>query len=273
MESKTKPILITLLIATTITSGWLLVKNNSDKIEAAKERSVYAAEKELLNKEVNEIALEKKKVSDVSSLRKAKIDSLIKILDLKNHEIQRLIADNSKARDLRRKLADLEQTRIELRKEVTYLKQNESNMNLASSGLEAELMELKAQNEKLYAELLIAKSLDTNNMLVRNVKRNQKITSFASRTKVISLSFDYPNDQIGSLDVSIKTPDGKTYNSTNRELVSIVPSKEPVTETTGVALKRMEITLKPEKKFAKGIYKFTILRGADAINTIQVLLK
>lgn len=276
MESnnKTKPVLATLLIATTLTSGWFLIKNNSLKIEASKERSVFAAEKDLLNKEVNELALEKRKFADESSIRKAKIDSLMNVVAMKNSEVRSLLAAKADVNNLKKKLKELEQVRNELNTEIIYLRQNEKKMNLTNSTLEDEIMRLKTENEKLVAELLLSKNLSTDYILVRNLKKNQKITAFASRTKVINVSFDYPSSLINMLEVKVETPDGQTYTSSDRELLSVIPSNEPALEnTTAVPLKRMELNFKPKKKLTKGIYKFNITNGNEVVNIILVQLK
>lgn len=276
MESnnKTKPVLATLLIATTLTSGWFLIKNNSLKIEASKERSVFAAEKDLLNKEVNELALEKRKFADESSIRKAKIDSLMNVVDMKNSEVRSLLAAKADVNNLKKKLKELEQVRNELNTEIIYLRQNEKKMNLTNSTLEEEIMRLKTENEKLVAELLLSKNLSTDYILVRNLKKNQKITAFASRTKVINVSFDYPSSLVNMLEVKVETPDGQTYTSSDRELLSVIPSNEPALEnTTAVPLKRMELNFKPKKKLTKGIYKFNITNGNEVVNIILVQLK
>lgn len=276
MESnnKTKPVLATLLIATTLTSGWFLIKNNSLKIEASKERSVFAAEKDLLNKEVNELALEKRKFADESSIRKAKIDSLMNVVAMKNSEVRSLLAAKADVNNLKKKLKELEQVRNELNTEIIYLRQNEKKMNLTNSTLEDEIMRLKTENEKLVAELLLSKNLSTDYILVRNLKKNQKITAFASRTKVINVSFDYPSSLINMLEVKVETPDGKTYTSSDRELLSVIPSNEPALENTSeLPLKRMELNFKPKKKLAKGIYRFNITNGNEVVNIILVQLK
>lgn len=276
MESnnKTKPVLATLLIATTLTSGWFLIKNNSLKIEASKERSVFAAEKDLLNKEVNELALEKRKFADESSIRKAKIDSLMNVVAMKNSEVRSLLAAKADVNNLKKKLKELEQVRNELNTEIIYLRQNEKKMNLTNSTLEDEIMRLKTENEKLVAELLLSKNLSTDYILVRNLKKNQKITAFASRTKVINVSFDYPSSLVNMLEVKVETPDGQTYTSSDRELLSIIPSNEPALENTSeLPLKRMELNFKPKKKLTKGIYKFNITNGNEVVNIILVQLK
>ncbi len=276
MESnnKTKPVLATLLIATTLTSGWFLIKNNSQKIEASKERSVFAAEKDLLNKEVNELALEKRKFADESSIRKAKIDSLMNVVDMRNSEVRSLLAAKADVNNLKKKLKELEQVRNELNTEIIYLRQNEKKMNLTNSTLEEEIMRLKTENEKLVAELLLSKNLSTDYILVRNLKKNQKITAFASRTKVINVSFDYPSSLVNMLEVKVETPDGQTYTSSDRELLSVIPLNEPALENTSeLSLKRMELNFKPRKKLTKGIYKFNITNGNEVVNIILVQLK
>jgi myosin heavy subunit len=273
-NNRTKLLLISLLIATTLTSRWFLIKNNSLKIEASKEKSVSAAEKDLLNKEVNELAMEKRKLADENSTRKAKIDSLMGLVDIKNNEVRNLLAVNADAKNLRKKLKELEQVRNELKNEVDYLKQNETKLNLTNSNLESELSRLKTEIENLHAELLLSKNLSSDYILVRNLKRNQKITAFASRTKVINVSFDYPSGLVNTLEVTVETPGGKTYSSAEKEFVSVTPSNAPALESSSpTPLKRMDLNFKPGKKLAKGIYKFNITNGKEVVNSILVQLK
>lgn len=275
MESnKTKLVLTTLLIATTLTSGWFLIRNNSLKIEASKEKSVSAAEKDLLNKEVNELALEKRKFADESSIRKAKIDSLMNVVDTKNIEVRNLLVAKADVVNLKKKLKELELAKNELNKEIIYLRQNEKNLNLTNSSLEGEILRLKTENEKLISELLLSKNLTTDYILVRNLKKNQKITAFASRTKVINVSFDYPSTLVNTLDIKVETPDGQNYSAADKELVSVTASNEPALDnSSALPLKRMELNFKPKKKLTKGIYKFNIINGNEVVNIILVQLK
>jgi hypothetical protein len=146
-------------------------------------------------------------------------------------------------------------------------------MDNYNKSIQKELETLRMENERLYADLMIARSTNSNNIFIKSVKRNQKITAIARLTKVIDLSFDFPENQTQNLEVSILTPDGKSYTTLNKNLVSVSQSKDPAMEVAGIPQKRMELNFRPEKRFKKGIYKFTVFNGIDPVTTIQVQLK
>lgn len=254
--------------------GWLLVKNNSDKIEAAKEKSVLIAEKDLLTKEARDLALEKRKINDLNADQKKRIDDLMSTLNTKDAEISRLFANQANINDLRKKLKEIELVRNELKTEVDNLRNSLGYEKDTNKGLEMDVDKLRMENERLLAELMVSKSFQSNDFMVKGVKGNEKITAWARRTKVINFSFDFPASHLSELDVKIYTPDGKTYTTANKDLVSIAPmSTEAAPNAEGLTTKRMMVTLKPEKRFQKGIYRFAVQKSSENIATMQLQLK
>lgn len=76
------------------------------------------------------------------------------------------------------------------------------------------------------------------------------------------------------LEVKVETPDGQTFSSTEKNLVTIAPSNTPAMESaSAIPLKRMDLIFKPGKKLVKGIYKFNIIKNNEVVNIILVQLK
>lgn len=274
-KNKTNVLLTSMLTASLVFGGWMAVKNKTSKMEAAKERSVLLSEKDMLTKEAKSLAAEKDKFLNLSSDRKKRIDELTMNLDAKGLEINRLMNENANLNKLKIKIKEYEQVKNELINEVAYLKRTINGANLSKSEMEAEMNHLRLQNEKLSSELTFLKTLNLNDFMVKGVKRNNKVTSFANRSKEISLTFDIPEGYTNDLTASVLTPDGKTIFSSTNEILTI-RSTEEATETVfpgGMKAKRMELILKPEKKFSKGVYKFTVYKSKETIETILLQLR
>lgn len=274
-NNKTKVVLSSMLALSVFFGGWMVIKNKSARIEAAKEKSVLLTEKDLLTKEARDLALEKQKFANLSSDRQNRIDELMLDLSTKNAEINRLAAENANLKELRKKVKEFEQVKNELRNEIASLKNTLNGANMSNSDLLSKLDGLMLENEKLNSELVFLKSLNSNEFLVKGVKRSKKITAFASRTKEISLSFDFPEEYLKDLDVNVLTPGGKTIGSGEKELLTIRPTDEATNTVypSGLKAKRVELILKPEKKFSKGMYKFTVSKANNPVETILLQLK
>jgi hypothetical protein len=249
--------LTAMLAASIVFGGWMVIKNKSARIETAKERSVLLAEKDMLTREAKSLSGERLKFANLSTERKKKIDELLVNLDAKNSEIQKLSRENANLKLLRKKVSEFEQIKNELNNEIAILRSNLHGVNENRSEMASELDHLRMENEKLSSEILFLKTLNTNDFLVQGIKRNNKITAFAGRSKEISLSFDFPDEFIKDLKVSVQTPGGKSYLSTNNNFLSIKATDKPITAVypSGLNAKRMEMIFKPGSKFEKGIYR------------------
>jgi DNA repair exonuclease SbcCD ATPase subunit len=273
--NKTNLVLIVLLILSLLFGGWSLIKNKSNKNEALKTKSVLMAEKDMLNKDLKDMAAEKKKAIDLNRDLNSRIGELLKEIEIKNNERQRLLADNAKVNVLRKNLKEMEQERNALKNLVDNQKSSIEELNKSNSDLQVELQALQAEQERLNTELMLVKSIHSSDFLVRGVKKNQKITAVNRWTKTIKLSFDFPEKYINDLEVNILTPDKETFTtSANKDLISLTQSGNVSSVyPSGLAAKGMELSLKPDKKFAKGIYKFTVLKGTETVATMQLQLK
>lgn len=276
MESKDtliKSLLGGLTLTMMTTTGWLALKNKTERDEFAKEKSVFAAEKQMYTKSLKELAAEKQNLANLSSDRKKRIEELLNEIDGKNREITWLTSEKSKSQNLKKKIGELEQTRLELMAELDNVNRDLKYINLSNSALENEMDLLRIQNEKLYSELLFSKALNSNVSLIQGVKGNDKITAWARLSKEINFSFDYPADNISEMDILIQTPDGRTFTSKDTDKVSLITGNEEQKNLNGIATKRVHLSLKPEKKFAKGIYNFTVLKSTSTVATYQIQLK
>jgi len=72
-------VLVILLILSFLFGGWLLVRNKSNKNEASKTKSVLMAEKEMLNKELSDMATDKRKTLDLNRDLNNRINELLKV--------------------------------------------------------------------------------------------------------------------------------------------------------------------------------------------------
>jgi hypothetical protein len=273
-NDRVKIILAAITILSLLSSGIFIMKNKSAKIESDKAKSVLVAEKDMLNMEIKDLITERKKLVDTTNEQSNRIKQLLTDIDKKNSEIQRLLNDNAKVKDLRNKLKELEEIKNELQKEVESQKGNIDELSKINTKLENNILALTNDNDRLNSELMFVKSVHSSDFLINGVKRNEKITAFAKRSKTIKLSFDFPANHINEIEVSVVTPEGKIYTTVNKEYIFLTPSKEKAGEyPSGISAKRMELWVKPEKKFSKGIYKITILAGTETVATMQIQLK
>lgn len=252
----------------------MVVKNKSAKLTAAKEKSILIAEIDMLNLEIKDLSTERKQIySDKDALQK-RINELLAEIESKNLKINNLLAENARTKDLNRKIAELENNKNKINSEIERLKEENKQLSATSLISRNENQELKDKNEKLEAEIILLKSFHSNDFLVNGIKRNQKITAFAKRTNTISLQFDFPEKKINDLNINILSPDGKTLTLKDSDNVRLTKMDDAtVIYSSGTTANRMLLQVKPEKKFAKGIYKFTLLSGSEAVSTILIQLK
>ena len=271
---RTKVILSVLLISSLAFGGVMLLKNKSAKIETPKEESVFLAEKDQLNKEIRNLANDKETLNSLNNEQKQRIEELLKQVELKNREIQRMVNSNAKVKELTTKLKELEAIRDKLKNECSGLYKEIEDKNLLNEELGSQISILKSTNDRLSLELSILKSLHSGNMLVNGVKRNQKITVLASRSRVISLDFDFPEKYLNEIGISIQTPENKTFKLEDTEFVKLTEmTANSSTDVNGISIKRMKLLFKSQKKFAKGIYTFTILRSSEKIASVQIKMR
>jgi outer membrane murein-binding lipoprotein Lpp len=266
--------LIVLLLLSLFGSGWLYLSNDLAKIEAEKQRQELLSDKDLLNNEINDLIKQNKEASDINLKQKSRLDSLIKVVDFKDQEIQRLIAGNVSNTELKKKINELSSIRNELKAEVEKLKNELLVVQSANKDLEKNIDDLKLENEQLTTKLEFVKSLHANSYLVSGIKRSGKISAFSRWSKTIHLSFNYPEKYITSLDVKIIDPNGNKFSLSDKELVTLKKGSFIENENIGdLKMCQMELVLKPEKRFSKGVYKFLILQSSEEIETIQIQLK
>ncbi|HEY9123158.1 MAG TPA: hypothetical protein PK252_02345 [Bacteroidales bacterium] len=76
-----------------------------------------------------------------------------------------------------------------------------------------------------------------------------------------------------SIDKSVLTTEKSMLKQSNNELAAEKRALCDENFEQKEKIERMMETFKPEKKFTKGIYKFSIMKGTETVSTMQFQLK
>lgn len=164
------------------------------------------------------------------------------------------------------RVADLE------RMNATH-KNERDQLNNTLASIREENIKLK-QNNEILASLTAA-----DNFRVESMRKKDRLTVVAKRTRKMNVSFEVPNNVAGNVSFTIIRPDGVKVSSNDKSIVYRIvdEGKDLTTATTRIApaakMKKVEMNYQPKEKLPSGIYKIEIRNGDKKITTCQIRLR
>lgn len=266
-------------------SGLFLVNNmklkNNLSAEKVKSEKLLS-EKLSLDKTLSHI---QKNVAELKSknttLDKAIAESNRKIQE-KNEEINKLTAQNASVKDLKKKLAELENLKQQMNAEMAELNQSLAKAKAENSKLNEQIASATKANSGLANDNSILKALVSNNYRTEALRgKNERLTVKSRQTNKLLVSFDLPGNVDNDVHFKVLTPQGKELSSKTDLSASIqitengdalLASSNP-SENGGPGTKRVEMTYKPTQKLTKGVYQFNLYNGERFLGSTQLRLK
>ncbi len=249
---------------------WKDEKSKNEQIQNEKQK--LGTEVSGLKKEVNTLASQNAELN--SSLASA--NSTIAERDRKIQGLSKeVIAMNS----LRKKYKDSEAERASLQTQMTGLNNQVNSLRNEKDQLNKNLMAVREENKKLKETNDILTSLTAENFRIETMKRKDRLTVIAKRTRKMNVSFDVPQNVADNVRFTIVRPDGKKINSEDKSIsYRIVDDSKNLTASTSNAApvaktKKVEMKYEPKEKLPAGVYQIEIRNGDKKINTCQVRLR
>lgn len=259
------------------TNTQLEEKLNSEKLKSES----MLSEKLALEKEINKFK------SDLRSLQ-GKNEDLDKILDATNKKLEgkdleyrKLQKQNASLFQVRKQYQELLQLKDELEQQLTQYNASLKQLKSANEDLTKTVALLQQKNDALKLELNSARLLAFNDVKIESIKKNNKLTVNARRTRKFLLNIDVPSGS-DDLKFTIKDPSGRELTSKDGSMTSRVVSNSSnpsyVASLNGfypdeAAYKKVEMVYTPAHKLSAGIYKIEIADKNGSIGSLQVRLK
>lgn len=201
-------------------------------------------------------------------------------LDEKNKELQNLRQDYSNSGSFKNEIRNLKIQKEKLESLNAELTAALARTNLDNESLNELIISLKEHNNRLTENNRLLTAMSANNYRIDATRgKKNKITSFAARTKKITLGFDVPENVVEKIRFTIITPEGKSISNENDGLSWSVCNNgqlmASLTLSTGdiQVTKRIEMCYKPDSKLTPGIYKIDIYNNESYMGSCQVKLR
>lgn len=278
-----------LLILALMGSLYFYNTGQTHKSDAAKAHMAHdsiLALKHQLDQEIagmrNELASAKGRNEDLDR----KLAESTSELNMRQAEIDRLIAANANSNALRRQLTDLKAERESLNEKILALTTQNQNLSAENQRLLNSINVL--ENDKLALQnKLSATDFAANragNFRVDMRKNNGKVTSKAKRTRDVLISFDMPANAAppgnlkNNLYVVLVAPDGIPVTNKSSKSVTLNNGNviTPI-KTQGVDMSQnpqtVEIVLSLDDKIkSKGIYTVRVFTNEGLIGSSQITM-
>ena len=283
--NKIKELLIVTSIILLVLSAVLIVGTQTVKNKLDKEKII--SESLLSEKLKLDESLAKFK-KDLNSLtgRNTQLDQLVtetsRKLQIKETEINKLLAEQASVGKLRKKIAELEALKEQLNKDLANANITIARLKNENDQVNEQMALLEKENEVLTNDNTILMAMVADNYRIEALRgKRDKPTINARRTNKLMVSFDIPASIGNGIYFRIKTPEGQEISSKTDLLTSmriidndddlLVSASQKLVGEPG--LKRVEMEYKPLKKLAKGVYKFNVYNDEKYLGSTQLRLK
>lgn len=262
---------------------WLMnTKRVNSSLEAGLNDEKLKSEQLLSEKLLLEKDIDKMK-GQLVSLKETNLD----LNDAINKATARLQAQEADYKRMKRENASLAQIK-EQRKALTALQSQLENELLAARNANVELEEknkeltnsvamLQEKNRILGNDLNRALFSAVDHSMVQAVKKSQRLTVKAKRTKKLMAHFEVPSG-LKTLSFRITDDRGKVMTEKDGTIVStITPSEQNVTASTDDnqsinALQKVEMTFVPKARLKSGVYTVEILNDNLYVGSMKLKL-
>ena len=216
-----------------------------------------------------------------STLDKMVADANLKILS-KNKEIEKLTAEKVSAKDLQKKINELELLKQKLAREIAELNNSVALANNENKRLNSQLEFYTKKNSGLTSDNSVLKAMISDNYRTEALHgKNEKLTIRARKTNKLLVSFDLPGNAGNNIYFKVVTPQGTEFSSINDLAAAIritengdgllASTSETVAGSAGT--KRVEMTFKPQHKLTQGVYQFNVYNDDRFLGSTQLRLK
>ncbi|WP_372647555.1 hypothetical protein [Draconibacterium sp.] len=240
----------------------------SEKLSKDKQISKYQDDIHLLNTDAKKL---NKRIADTNAQ-----------IQTKNSEIAKFRAESKSAKELQKKMDELEAQHQKLVNELATLNNTLTFTTAENSKLSKQLDQVNANYTALFSDNLILKAMISDNYRTEALRgKNEKLTVNANRTNKLMVSFDLPANSSDNIYFMVTTPKGEELSSKDDLAAAInitnigdgllASNSETIMGSGGT--KRVEMSYKPKQKLAKGIYQFTIYNNERQLGTTQLRLK
>ncbi len=231
---------------------------------------------ELTKKDVADLQVQKRSLEQVVTEANRNLAARIAEAGKLTSQIASLKKFKDKAEELEKQKAQLDKEIDELNKTLMLAQAENSKLNekIASSA---------RANSNLSDDNAILKSMVSDNYRTEAFRgRNEKLTVNARKTNKLQVSFDLPG-QVTEKDLYFRiiTPEGLEFSS-NRDLaatIEIIENNDDLLVSADPAAggiagnRRVEMSFKPQKKLADGVYRFNLYNGDRFLGSTQLRLK
>ena len=273
---------VVLLVLAVLAGGYFFSSNqflsrnlNNEKLNS----EMLLSEKLALQKEVDSF---KTQVSDLSG-KNSELDEVLKQTSLKLQEkeaaLSRISRENGNIKQMRKELADLTQMKNDFESKVLSLNESIQKLNKEKDALNQTIASLQGENKKLTANVDLLSSMTRDNYLVETMKRKDRLTVFARRTKKMSLTFKVPDYVVENISFKIIKPDGKIIEGKeNGVACRVIYGDEGLTASLDGAgtihiTRQIEMIYEPKEKQKPGMYKIEMYIQDTNVGTFNVKLR
>ena len=277
---------LTALLFGSIIGSFILFRSNTrlnDGLSDEKLRSESLLnEKANLTKEIDKLKKDFTALVATNQKNENSLAEMVKKIQEKENRIGQLTKENNSVKDLRKQVADLQQLKSELEKQLQNFREENLKLMADNEIMENLMASLKSTNASLNQDLNNAKLIAADKFLVQSLKgkKKEKLTLNANKTRKLAVGFDLPGDIITDLKFHVITPSGRKITQNDKSLSWIVPGDTDilVASLDGIGSdikvsKRVEMTYEPESKMEKGIYTIKIFTGEIYTGSCQVRLR
>jgi hypothetical protein len=253
-----------------------IVMSVNDRIENDLKETRLVSERllsEKLLQEKRNAELQRKYTSLESEFKRTSniLQNTLTALSQKEFEL-RSGKSNIKPLLIKKQREEIEQLRNKLKRDSLKSETEVTNLETESEGLRRSLAQ-KRDEEAVYSmQIEQLKRLRMNNVNVESLKRNKRLTTKASKTKIINVGMEV-SDLVRDLTFSIVSPDGKqlVLNNQNSSLEIIENFDQKSIQF--LKTRRVEITYRSSGRLQPGNYKIFLNSAAEPIGNLVFSLE
>lgn len=231
------------------------------------------AEKDLLaiKEQLAGLKGKNKQLDDLVKRTSAKVESQEALL-------KRLKKENTSITQLRKQREELLDIQSQLQRELSEIRTSYANLEAQNRTLNATVASLEEKNRILTNDMNRAMLASVDQTQVQALKRSEKLTVRARRTKKLIANFEVPVD-LKNLSFRILKPNGEQLTQEQGSIAfTSAPADNNFTASLdaaqiGSGSQKVKMTFEPKVKLSKGTYGVEILNDNIYVASMKVDLK
>lgn len=197
-------------------------------------------------------------------------------LDQQSAEMRKARSDEAAYKEMKKQYSDLLQLKQSLEQQVAQLNGTVNQLQSQNKDLSGQVAVLQQKNNDL-TDQLNTMSLAVNESRVEAIKKSNKLTVSARKTKKLIASFDLPSKGMGNLEFRITNPSGKVITTDGTIVSKVVEHTDDFTASLASMpnsnVRHIEMTFESKNKLESGVYTIEVLNNNLSSGTIQVKLR